>query len=54
MGNIDPRVPIKALHKMTEAQVRREVAQHALAYERTAHSLPWQHVVIFRKKDPKT
>ena len=46
----DPRVPIKALHKMTEAQVRKEAAQHALVYERTASTLPWQHVVIFRKK----
>ena len=45
----DARVPIKALHKMTEAQVRREAAQHALVYERTASTLPWQHVVIFRK-----
>ncbi len=46
----DPKVPIKALHKMTEAQVRSEAAQHALVYERTAHTLPWQHVVIFTKK----
>ena len=45
----DPRVPIKRLHKMSEAQVRREAAQHALAYERTARTLPWQHVLIFRK-----
>ncbi len=45
----DARVPIKALHKMTEAQVRREAAAHALIYERTATALPWQHVVIFRK-----
>ena len=45
----DARVPIKALHKMTEAQVRKEAAQHALVYERTASTLPWQHVVIFRK-----
>ena len=45
----DARVPIKALHKMSEAQVRREAAQHALVYERTANTLPWQHVVIFRK-----
>ncbi len=45
----DPKVPIKALHKMSEAQVRKEASQHALAYERTANTLPWQHVVIFRK-----
>ena len=45
----DAKVPIKALHKMTEAQVRKEAAQHALVYERTASTLPWQHVVIFKK-----
>ncbi len=45
----DARVPIKALHKMSEAQVRREASAHALVYERTATALPWQHVVIFRK-----
>ena len=45
----DARVPIKALHKMTESQVRKEAAPHALVYERTASTLPWQHVVIFRK-----
>ena len=45
----DPRVPIKALHKMSQAQVRKEAAAHALVYERTATTLPWQHVVIFRK-----
>ena len=46
----DPRVPIKTLHKMSEAQVRKEAAAHALVWERTASTLPWQHVVIFRKK----
>ena len=45
----DPRVPIKALHKMSEAQVRKEAAVHALTYERTANTLPWQHVVVFKK-----
>ncbi|MDB5964617.1 MAG: hypothetical protein JWQ72_1117 [Polaromonas sp.] len=46
----DPRVPIKALHKMSEAQIRREAAVHALVHERTAATLPWQHVVVFRKR----
>jgi precorrin-6B methylase 2 len=45
----DPRVPIKALHKMSEAQVRREAAVLALNWERTASGLPWQHVIVFRK-----
>ncbi len=46
----DDRVPIKPLHKMSEAQVRREASLHALEWERTADTLPWQHVVVFRKR----
>ena len=46
----DPKVPIKLIHKMSEAQIRKEAARHDLVYERTARTLPWQHVVIFRKK----
>ena len=46
----DARVPIKPLHKMSERQVRREAAVHPLVWERTAGRLPWQHVVIFRKR----
>ena len=45
----DPRVPIKALHKMSEAQVRREAGVLPLVWERTVGTLPWQHVVVFRK-----
>jgi hypothetical protein len=33
-----------------EAQVRKEVASDLLAWKCTASALPWQHVVIFRKK----
>lgn len=46
----DPNVPIKALHKMSEAQVRREAEVHPLVWDRTVASLPWQHMVVFRKK----
>ena len=46
----DANVPIKALHKMSEAQVRREAEVHALVWERTVASLPWQHMVVFRKR----
>jgi SAM-dependent methyltransferase len=46
----DPRVPIKPLHKMSEAQIRREAELHPLVWERTAGDLPWQHVVIFKRK----
>jgi SAM-dependent methyltransferase len=46
----DPRVPIKELHKMSEAQIRREAGVHPLVWERTVGTLPWQHVVLFRKR----
>ena len=47
----DATVPIKAVHKMSEAQVKREAAVHDLVWARTVASLPWQHVVIFRRRD---
>ena len=46
----DAKVPIKTVHKMSEAQIRKEASQHALVYERTANTRPWQHVVVFKKK----
>ena len=47
----DPKVPIKALHKMSEAQIKREAAVHALVWDRTVGTLPWQHFVVFRKRN---
>lgn len=46
----DPKVPIKDLHKMSEAQIKREAAVHALVWDRTVGTLPWQHLVVFRKR----
>ena len=46
----DPLVPIKALHKMSEVQIKREAAAHALLWDRTVGTLPWQHLVVFRKR----
>jgi SAM-dependent methyltransferase len=45
----DAAVPIKALHKMSEAQIRREMSVLPLTWERTSERLPMQHVVVFRK-----
>ena len=47
----DARVPIKTLHKMSEAQIKREAGIFALEWERTVSTLPWQHVVVFRKRE---
>jgi predicted methyltransferase len=46
----DPRVPIKPLHKMSEAQIKREATVFELEWERTVSTLPWQHVVVFGKR----
>ncbi len=46
----DPTVPIKAAHTMTEAQVRKEAAAQALQWVKTESKLPWQHLIVFRKK----
>ena len=46
----DPGVPIKPLHKMTEAQIKREMTVQPLDYVETVASLPRQHLVIFRKR----
>lgn len=49
----DPGVPIKPLHKMTEAQIKKEMTAQPLDYVETVSTLPRQHLVIFRKRaDP--
>jgi len=47
----DARIPIKPLHKMSEAQIKREAGVFALEWERTVSTLPWQHVAVFRKRE---
>ena len=46
----DPAVPIKRLHKMTEAQVKKEMAVLPLEWVETIGVLPRQHIIVFRKK----
>ncbi len=46
----DPAVPILALHKMSESQVRREMSGLPLVWERGSERLPLQHVIVFRKR----
>jgi len=45
----DPEVPIKPLHKMTEAQARREMSAAGLTWIRTDARLPLQHLMWFGK-----
>ena len=47
----DPNVPIKEVHKMSEAQVRKEMSVQPLQWVETIETLPWQHIIIFKKKE---
>lgn len=46
----DPTVPIKPLHKMTEAQARAEMKAAGLSFVSNLDFLPRQHVLVFEKK----
>ncbi len=45
----DPKVPIKRLHKMTEAQAVKELAVVGFKLEENIDNLPWQHCMVFVK-----
>lgn len=49
----DPRVPIKEVHKMSEAQVKREASlpELGLEWKETIDRLPRQHVIVFERKE---
>ncbi len=49
----DPKVPIKAEHKMSRAQALREFAANGFALSSSYDGLPWQHVLFFEKKQIK-
>ena len=48
----DPAVPIKRVHKMAVAQVRKEAALLPLQWVETIETLPRQHIIIFKKNAP--
>jgi ubiquinone/menaquinone biosynthesis C-methylase UbiE len=43
----DPRVPIKPLHKMAEAQARLELESAGFQFVSNLRPLPWQHFLVF-------
>jgi hypothetical protein len=45
----DPDVPIKPEHKMTVAQVRREIEPQGFVFQQVHEFLPWQHILVFQK-----
>ena len=46
----NPLIAIKALHKMTQRQVRKEMTAVGLTWLETKETLPQQHILIFEKK----
>jgi protein-L-isoaspartate O-methyltransferase len=50
----DAKVPIKLVHKMSERQVLKEMGPFPeMEHTKTVGTLPWQHIIIFTKKEPK-
>jgi protein-L-isoaspartate O-methyltransferase len=45
----DPEVPIKPEHKMTVAQVRRELEPRGFRLAQQFDGLPWQHLLVFER-----
>ena len=45
----DPKVKIRALHKMSATQIKKELQASGFTLERRETDLPLQHVVVFKK-----
>lgn len=50
----DPDVPIKPLHKMSKAQVDREMEANGFKRAKEFDKLPWQHMLFYKKTNEKT
>lgn len=46
----DPSVPIKPLHKMTKAQIDKELTANGFRLRRSYDELPWQHLVLYEAR----
>jgi len=46
----DKSVPIKKIHKMSEAQAVKELQMAGFHLEKNIDNLPWQHCMVFAKK----
>ena len=47
----DPTVPIRPEHKMSVDEVKAEVIPEGYQFEKVVDTLPWQHIVFFRKSN---
>ncbi len=50
----DPTVPIKPLHKMTKAQIMKEMPANGFKLVKEFNKLPWQHMMFFGRDDDET
>ena len=46
----DSTVPIKTIHKMSEAQAIKEFKAAGFAFDKNIDNLPWQHCMVFTKQ----
>jgi ubiquinone/menaquinone biosynthesis C-methylase UbiE len=46
----DATVPIKTIHKLSEAQAIKELKIVGFTFEKNITNLPWQHFLVFTKK----
>ena len=45
----DPTVPIRPEHKMSVDEVKAEITPEGYQFEKVVDTLPWQHIIFFRK-----
>lgn len=45
----DPRVPIRPEHEMSVAEAKSEICREGYELEKVLDTLPWQHILFFRK-----
>ena len=45
----DPAVPIRPEHKMSVKEVRAEVVPEGYEFEKVVDTMPWQHIIFFRR-----
>ena len=46
----DLNVPIKTIHKMSEAQAIKEFKAAGFTFDKNIDNLPWQHCMVFTKQ----
>jgi hypothetical protein len=49
----DETVPIRPEHKMTKAQINKEMNANGFTLKREFDGLPWQHLMFFGKSEAK-